>query len=98
VKTSLIVWLSLELLVAAGISSAVCILRRSEVRAFGAWHDNPTPETRAALDRERAVTFRHHVVLAGVLFCGMAAITIPLVTTFSRRRTSKIERHTQNAA
>ena len=89
-KISLIIWLSLELLIAAGLSPGVCILRRAEVRAFGAWHDNPTPETRATLDRERAVTFRHHVVLALVLFAGMATITVPAVRMFSRHRSSQI--------
>ena len=87
-KISLIVWLSLELLIAAGLSSGTCILRRAEVRAFGAWRDSPTPETRASLDREREVTFRHHIVLGLVLFGGMAAITIPAVRVLSRRRSS----------
>ena len=98
VKTRLIFWLSIELLLATGFSACVCILRRDERYAFRAWRDSPTPETRAALDRERAITFRHHVVLAAVLFAGMAVITIPVVRVVSRRRDSDIENDAQNAA
>jgi hypothetical protein len=78
-------WLSVELLLAAGISAGTCILRRAETRARLAWHDNPTLETQVALDRERAITFRHHVVFAAILFGGMAAFTIPLVRLASKR-------------
>ena len=97
VKSSLLIGLLFaELLVAAGISASACILRRDERNAFRAWRDNPTAETRAALDAERSITFRHHVVLAAVLFGGMAVVTVPVVRAVSRRRSSVIESHTHN--
>ena len=89
-KRRLIIWLSLELLVASGMSASVCILRHSETRAYLAWRDHPTAETRATLDRERAITFCHHVVLGAVLFGGMGVITIPLVRAFSHRRSPEL--------
>ena len=87
-KTSLIVWLSVELLVAAGVSASICILRRDEQNAFRAWHGNPTDETRAALNAEHAITFRYHVGLAAVLFGGMAVFTVPMVGAVSRRKSN----------
>jgi len=87
-KTRLIVWLALELLVASALSAAACILRRDEVKAFGAWHENPTPQTRAELERQRGITFRQHFVFAGVLWVGMAAISIPVIIAVSRRKSS----------
>jgi hypothetical protein len=85
-KTRLIIWLSIELIVASGISAVSCILRHDEVKAFGTWHDNPTAATKAELDRQRKVTNWHHVAFAGVLFSAMAVVTIYFV---SRRRQMK---------
>jgi hypothetical protein len=89
VKTRLAIWLGVELLVASGISTASCILRRDQVRAWSAWHDNPTPQTRAELDRQKAITFWNHVAFAGVLFAVMAVATVPVVVVVSRRRISR---------
>jgi hypothetical protein len=83
-KTRLLIWLSIELAVASLLSASVCILRRAETRAYFAWHDNPTATTRAELDKERAITFRHHVVLGVALWSGMAAVTVPLVVSRAR--------------
>lgn len=96
-KTRLVIWLGVELLIASGLSAGSCILRRDEVRAFGAWHDNPTAETRAELDRQRSITFRHHIGFAGVLWAGMAVITVPIVIAVSRRG-SRHESETSIAA
>jgi hypothetical protein len=94
VKSSLLIWLFVELVLAAGMSASVCILRRDERHAFHVWRDNPTTESRAALDAERAVTFRHHVVLVAVLFGGMAVVTVLVVRAVSRRRSLLNESHT----
>jgi hypothetical protein len=98
VKTRLPFWLVLELLLAAAVSSASSIHRREEVRAWSAWHDNPTFETRAEVDRQRTITLWHQVAFAGVLFAGMAAGTIPVVLAAARRRSSRLEGPAQNAA
>ena len=84
-KTRLIIWLTVELVVASGISAFSCVLRRDQARAFIAWRDNPTVETKSELDRQRHITVKHHVIFAGVLFAGMAIISIPFVIMTSRR-------------
>jgi hypothetical protein len=88
-KKWLIIWLSIELIVASGISPGICILRHDEVKAFGAWHDKPTAGTKAELDRQRKITNWHHVALAGVLFSVMAVFTVPTVCVLSRRKQMK---------
>src|ERR1051325_4660435 len=98
VKTPLLTCLLVELLLAAGISASVCILRRDERSAFRAWRDNPTAQARTALDAERAIAFRHHALLAAVLFGGMAVVTVPVVRAVSRRRSLLSESHKSNAA
>ena len=94
VKTRLAIWLGVELLVASVISAGSCILRRDQVRAWRVWHDTPTPETRAELDKQHNVTARYHVVFASILWGGMATITIPIVVAVSRRKSSKHESET----
>jgi hypothetical protein len=87
VKTRLVIYLGLELLLAAVISAIPCMCtRRDEARALVAWRINPTAETKAELDRQRRITFRKHVVFAGALFAGMAVITIPVIVGLSRRK------------
>ena len=88
-KTGLAIWLAMELIIASGLSAASCLLRRDEVRAYGAWRDNPTTETRAELDRQRTITGWHHVLFAGILWAGMAAITVPVVLAISRRSSGR---------
>ena len=98
VKTRLAFWLVVELLLAAAVSSASSIHRREEVRAWSAWHDNPTPETRAEVNRQRTITLWHHVAFAGILFAGMAVVTVPVVLVVSRRRSSGCQGPAQDAA
>ena len=97
-KPSLLAWLLAELLLAAGVSASVCILRREERSAFRAWCDNPTAETRASFDAEQSITIRQHVVLAACLFGGMAVVTIPVVRAVSRRRSLVGESQNHNTA
>ncbi len=74
---------------------ASCIYRRDEVRAWRAWHDKPTLETRAELDRQKGITFRYHVLFAGVLFAGMAVVPVPVALTASRRKNSGSQHRAQ---
>lgn len=89
VKDRLITWLSVELAVAAVLSASICVLRPEEKRAYRAWRDAPTPETRKVLDKERATTRWHQVVIGAVLFGGMALVTVPVIVAISRRRRSE---------
>jgi hypothetical protein len=84
-KSLLVLWLAVELAVAAWLSSAACILRQDERTAYLQWRDQPTAETRAELDRQRGITRWHQVGLAGLLFAGMAGVTVPAMIFWSRR-------------
>jgi hypothetical protein len=84
-----VIYLGLELLIASGISAIPCMCtRRDAARALVAWRENPTAETKAELDRQRRITFGYHVAFAGVMFAGMAVITIPVVMGLSRRKSA----------
>jgi hypothetical protein len=98
VTTRLAFWLVVELLLAAAVSSASSIHRREEARAWIAWHDSPTPETRAEVHRQRTITLWHQVAFAGILFAGMAAVTVPVVLAVARRRGSRLGGPTQESA
>ncbi len=87
-KIRLVIWLVVELLVASGISVASRILRHDQGRAFLAWHNNPNAVTRAELDRQHRITFAHRVGLGGVLWAGMAGVTIPIVVRVSPKHSS----------
>jgi hypothetical protein len=87
-KARLAIWLSVELVIASSLSAGSCLLRRDEVRAYGAWRDNPTSATTAALDRQRKITAWQHVLFAGALWAAMATITVPVVVLISRRNSA----------
>ena len=86
-KIRLAIWLGVDLVLASGLSVSSCLLRGDEVRAYAAWHDDPTTENRAALDKQRSITAWQHVFFAGMLWTAMAAITVPVVIRVSRRST-----------
>jgi hypothetical protein len=77
-KDNLATWLAVELAIASVLGLGTCILRHDERQAFRAWMRDPTPATRAVLDKEKAITFRHNIGLAVILFGGMALITVPI--------------------
>jgi len=85
-KTRITILLLIELLLSAALSWTLGGLRRAETKAIIAWQRNPTVETRAVLDRERAETFRRHVILSVIFFGGMAIVTVPVVLAFSGKR------------
>jgi hypothetical protein len=88
-KARLAIWLSVELVLASGLSTDSCLLRRAEVRAYGAWMDNPTTETKAELDRQRRITAWEHVFFGGMLWAAMATVTVPIVLVISRRKSER---------
>jgi hypothetical protein len=67
--------LILELLVAYFVV-APSVHRREHTRAFVAWHDNPTLETRAELDRQSRINQFYSVGFSGVVFLIMAVTTL----------------------
>ena len=72
----IIILLVVEFLAAYFVVSSGCILRQDEVHAYAAWHDNPTPETRAELDRQKRITEFQTLVVSAIIFCGMAGVTL----------------------
>ena len=83
-KARLAIWLLLELLVAASLSLSTCILRRDHTKAWSAWHNHPTPETRRDLDRQDTLDYWSHVTFALMLFGAMAAVTVPIIVVVTR--------------
>ena len=72
----IIILLVVEFLAAYFVVSSGCILRHNQVRAYAAWHDNPTLETRAELDRQKRITEFQTLVFSAIIFCGMAGVTL----------------------
>lgn len=97
-KTRFAIWLGLELLLAAAISSCTYIERREETRAVVAWLQNPSPETKAERERQRRITTRDHVWFAAILFGGMAGVTVPVIVLRSRKPNSKVSAQSQSTA
>jgi hypothetical protein len=65
-----------ELLIAYFVLAPTCIRRHDQVRAFGDWHGNPTPETRAELDRQKRITELYGLGFSAVVFGVMAGATL----------------------
>ena len=74
-----------ELLIAYFVLAPACILRQEQVRAFGAWHDSPTPATRAELDRQSRITELYNLGVSVVVFSVMAGATLFAARLWSRR-------------
>jgi hypothetical protein len=83
-KKLIIVLLAAEFVIAYLVVGSGCILRQAEVRAFAAWHDNPTPATRAEFDRQKRITEIESLTISGMLFCGMAGVTLVAARAWSR--------------
>jgi hypothetical protein len=98
VKKTLLICLVVELVGAVFVSAGACLLRRGERDARRAWRENPTVETRTALDAEKAITWRHRGILGAVLFGGMAVVTVPAVLLLSGPRSLRDDTQTPNAA
>lgn len=84
----LITLLSVELLVAVLFGQGGFLHRRVFDQAFFAWHENPTPENRLELDRQRHINELHRWGFSAVAFGGMAAVTLLGDYAYRRRRRS----------
>lgn len=65
-----------ELFIAFLFLTPLCVLRGEQIHAFAAWHENPTPETKAELERQGRITEIYRVGLPVVAFCIMAGGTL----------------------
>ncbi len=83
-KSRLVIWLCVELLLAVGASLSVSVCRSDHLKAWLAWHNHPTPETRQELDRQGTLDNWSHVTFALMLFGAMAVVTIPVIVVVTR--------------
>ena len=75
-KKLIAILLMSELLIAYFVLAPTCILRNQHVQAFRAWHDSPTPDTRAELDRQNRITELFSLGFSVVVFGVMAGATL----------------------
>jgi hypothetical protein len=65
-----------ELFIAFFFLTPFCVLRGEQIHAFAAWHENPTPEAKAELERQTMITNLYWVGLPVTAFCIMASATL----------------------
>jgi len=90
-KTFIVSILILELLLAYFIFAPTCILRREYQDAFSAYIHNPTPETRAEMNRQGRISGLFGLGFVAVIFCLMAAPTLATAWVWRRRHPVKPE-------
>jgi len=84
----LVIVLSGELLIAVLFGQVGFLHRRDFNRAFFAWHQNPTPESKFELDRQRHINELYRWGFSAVAFGGMAIVTLLGPYTYNRRHRS----------
>ena len=77
--------LTLELLIAVFFGQGGFLHRRDFDRAFFAWYQNPTPESKFELDRQKHINELHRRGFSAVAFGGMATVTLLAAYTYNRR-------------
>jgi len=87
-KKLLIILLSGELLVAIVLGQSGTLHRREFNRAFSSWYENPTPENRAELERQKHINVLHDLGFSAVTFCVMAVVTLLALYAYNRLITS----------
>ena len=84
-KAFVVTLLVAELFIAHFVLTPTCILRREQIQAYAAWHDHPTAETRAELDRQHRITELYSVGFSVVVFGMMAGPTLLVARRWRRR-------------
>lgn len=84
----LFIVLTVELLVAVVCGQAGYLHRHNLDRAFVAWHQHPTPESRMELDRQKRLNELYRWGFSAVAFGGMAALTLLGAYGYRRRHSS----------
>jgi len=82
----LVILLSVELLVAIVLGQIGALHRRDFDRAFFAWHENPTLESRKELDRQKQINVLYDLGFSAVVFGGMVIVTLLAVYAHNRHR------------
>ena len=84
-KKLLLILLSVELLVALVLGQCGILHRQDFARAFFSWHENPTPENQAELNRQKHINTLYDLGFSAVAFGGMAVVTWLALYAYSRR-------------
>ena len=87
-KKWLIVCLVVEAIVSIMVGSSGCILRRDQVRAYSAWHENPTLENRKELDHQKIITGLEQAGVGVAFFLIISGATVVLFKIVSNRSKS----------
>jgi hypothetical protein len=81
-KLLIVLWF--ELLIAVLFGQGGFLYRRDFNHAVFAWHQNPTPETKLELDRQRHINELYRWRFSAVAFGGMAIVTLLAGYTYKR--------------
>ena len=79
----------MELVLAYGIDMGATWYRRAETNAWAVWHQNPTAENSAELQRQKRITLQYDLIFTGVLFAAMALVTLPVLRFAIKRQATK---------
>ena len=74
-RKPLLILLAAELLVAVVLGQTAHVHSPARDRAWGAWHQNPTPEARLELERQQRRTEIGRWVFTGVVFLVLGGTT-----------------------
>jgi hypothetical protein len=87
-KRFVVILLVVELFIAYFVPAPTCILRHDQVRAFAAWRDSPTPETKAEWERQKHIPELQSLGFSGVAFGVMAGATLFAAYLWRRQHSS----------
>jgi hypothetical protein len=74
-----------ELFIVFFFVTPFCVLRGEQIHAFVAWHENPTPEAKAELERQTIITNLFRVGLPFTAFCIMGSGTLLAARLWRKR-------------
>jgi hypothetical protein len=75
-RKSLLILLAVEIAVAIAIGQVGHVDRPEMARAFVAWQQNPTPESRHAFETEKRIADLERWGFSGVVFAFLAGVTV----------------------
>jgi hypothetical protein len=86
-----------ELFTAFFFLTPSCVLRGELIHAFVAWHENPTPEAKAELNRQSVITKLYRVSLPSTAFCIMATATLLAARRWRKKHPLQLDTGNQAA-
>jgi hypothetical protein len=84
-KKPILIALITELLIAYFLLASVCVRPHETASAWKAWHDNPTPETQAAFDKQKRINTCWEFGFSTFFFALMAGPALYVGRMMNRR-------------